>query len=121
MAWWEVLDYPGITPYKGYNEKVQKYIDQDYFNHPDVKNEARKFFDPIAKDHWKENAWLSYQMTTAGKVKYMQEILQNFVVTGNTVFSEEIIDRVSARVKEPIEKDMLNHKPLNGLWIWKYP
>ena len=121
VAWWEILDYPGITPYKGYNGKVQTYIDRDYFNHPEVKKEAYTYFDPIAKDHWKENAWLSYQMSTAGKVKYMQEILQNFVVTGNTVFSDEIIDAVTARTKVPIEQDMLDHKPLKGLWIWKQP
>lgn len=121
VAWWEILDYPGITPYKGYNEKVKTYIARDYFNHPEVKKEAYAFFDPIAKDHWKENEWLSYQMSTAGKVKYMQEILQNFVVTGNTVFSDEIIDRVAARTKVPISKDTLNKKPLKGLWIWKDP
>lgn len=119
VAWWEVLDYPGITPYKGYNEKVQKYIERDYFNHPEVKKEAYAFFDPIAKDHWKENAWLSYQMSTAGKIKYMQEILQNFVVTGNTVFSDEVIDAVQARTKVPIIQDLLEHKPLKGLWIWE--
>lgn len=119
VAWWEILDYPGITPYKGYNEKVQTYIDRDYFHHPEVKKEAYSFFDPIAKDHWKENAWLNYQMSTAGKVKYMQEILQNFVVTGNTVFSDEIIDAVQARTKVPISQDLLEHKPLKGLWIWE--
>jgi hypothetical protein len=121
VAWWEVLDYPGITPYKGYNDKVQGYIDRDYFNNPEVKKEACRFFDPIAKEHWKDNAWLSYQMETAGKVKYMQEILQNFVVTGNTVFSDEIISKVSAETKVPITKDYLRDRPLKGLWIWKEP
>lgn len=121
VDWWEVLDYPGITPYKGYNEKVEGYIKKDYFNVPEVKKEAKLFFDPIAKDHWKDNAWLSYQMSTAGKVKYMQEILQNFVVTGNTVFSDEILARVSQKASVPIEKDLLNGRPLKGLWIWKHP
>ena len=119
VAWWEVLDYPGITPYKGYNDKVQTYIDKDYFNHPEIKKEANDFFMPIAKNHWKENAWLKYQMDTAGKVKYLQEILQNFVVTGNTVFSDEIIERTGAKVKVPIIQDILKNRPLNGLWIWK--
>lgn len=121
IAWWEILDYPGITPYKGYNEKVQTYIDRDYFNHPDVKKEANNFFMPIAKDRWKENDWLTYQMTTSGKVKYMQEILQNFVVTGNTVFSDEILERVGAETKNPISMDTLNGRSLKGLWIWKEP
>ena len=121
VAWWEVLDYPGITPYKGYNEKVKGYIERDYFNNPEVKKEAYAFFNPIAKDHWKQNEWLTYQMTTAGKVKYMQEILQNFVVTGNTVFSDEIIDRVTSRTKVPLYTGMLNGRPLKGLWIWEEP
>ena len=115
VAWWEVLDYPGITPYKGYNDKVQTYIDRDYFNHPEVKKEAYAFFDPIAKNDWKNNEWLSYQMSTAGKVKYMQEILQNFVVTGNTVFSDEIISKVNNETKVPLIKDMLEDRPLKGL------
>lgn len=121
VAWWEVLDYPGITPYKGYNDKVQKYIDRDYFNNPDVKKEAQNFFMPIAKNHWKENAWLKFQMDTSGKVKYLQEILQNFVVTGNTVFSDEVIEKVGLETKVPIQIDEINHKPLKGLWIWKKP
>lgn len=119
VSWWEVLDYPGITPYKGYNEKVQKYIELDYFNRPEIKKEANDFFMPIAKNEWKNNAWLNYQMTTAGKVKYLQEILQNFVVTGNTVFSDEIIERTTKKVKVPIIQDKLNGRPINGLWIWK--
>ena len=121
VAWWEVLDYPGITPYKGYNEKVQTYIDRDYFNHPEVKKEANNFFMPIAKNHWKENDWLSYQMSTAGKVKYMQEILQNFVVTGNTVFSDEVIEKAGKEVRIPAIKDELNGRPLKGLYIWEPP
>ena len=121
IAWWEVLDYPGITPYKGYNDKVKSYIARDYFNHPEVKKEAQDFFMPIAINDWKNNAWLKYQMDTAGKVKYLQEILQNFVVTGNTVFSDEIINRVSAETKVPLYKDILNQKPMKGLWVWKEP
>ena len=121
IAWWEVLDYPGITPYKGYNEKVLSYIKRDYFNNPSVKKEAQDFFMPIAINDWKNNAWLKYQMDTAGKVKYLQEILQNFVVTGNTVFSDEIINRVSAETKVPLYRDILNQKPMKGLWVWKEP
>lgn len=121
VGWWEVLDYPGITPYKGYNEIVQKYIDRDYFNHPEVKKEANDFFMPIAKNEWQNNAWLKYQMDTAGKVKYMQEILQNFIVTGNTVFSDEVIQRAQERTKHPLAMDELKERPLKGLWIWKQP
>lgn len=121
VKWWEVPDYPGITPYKGYNEKVESYVKRDYFNHPEVKKEADDFFMPIAKHQWKDNAWLKYQMDTAGKVKYLQEILQNFVVTGNTVFSDEVLEKASKRLELPISKDMLNGRPLKNLWIWKHP
>ena len=121
ISWWEVLDYPGITPYKGFNDKVKGYIARDYFHHPEVKKEANNFFMPLARDHWKDNDWLSFQMNSSGKVKYLQEILQNFVVTGNTVFSDEILDQVQEKASYPIEEDMLNHKPMKGLWIWKQP
>lgn len=121
VAWWEVLDYPGITPYKGYNEKVQTYIDRDYFNHPEVKKEANDFFMPIAKNDWKNNDWLSFQMQSAGKVKYLQEILQNFVVTGNTVFSDEILEKTLKKVRVPKIKDMIRDRPLKGYWEWVAP
>lgn len=121
VGWWEVLDYPGITPYKGYNEKVQSYIDRDYFHHPEVKKEATDFFMPIAKNKWQTNDWLKYQMDTAGKVKYMQEILQNFVVTGNAVFSDDVIQKAYNESKRPEIIDMLKDRPLKGLWTWKKP
>ena len=121
VRWWEVPDIDGITPYKGYNEKLNYYISKDYFNNPKVKKEANDFFMPIAKNGWKNNDWLNYQMSTAGKVKYLQEILQNFVVTGNTVFSDEVLERVQKRTIAPIEEDLLNHKPMRGLWVFKNP
>lgn len=121
VKWWEVPDYPGITPYKGYNEVVKKYIEKDYFNHPEIKKEADDYFMPIAKYHWKDNAWLKYQMDTAGKVKYLQEILQNFVVTGSTVFSDEVLERTSKKIEFPVSKDMLNGRSFKNLWIWKHP
>ena len=121
VRWWEITDIEGLTPYKGYNEKVQSFIDRDYFNHPEVKKEANDFFMPIAKEHWKENDWLSFQYNSSGKVKYMQEILQNFVITGNAVFSDEVLTRVQEKVSIPIERDTINERPLTGLWIWQQP
>ena len=120
ISWWEVLDIEGITPYKGYNTKVQSYIDRDYVHHPEVKLEAEKFFDPIVKN-WKSNDWLKYQMQTLGTVLFRQEILKDFVVMGNTVFSNAILEKVQKELEVPIIKNECNGKPLNGLWIWKKP
>ena len=119
VKWWEVLDFPGIEPYKGFNEKVQTYIDRDYFNNPDVKKEANNFFMPYAKNNWQENDWLSFQLKNAGKIKYLQEVLQNFIVTGSAVFEEDVIDRIQKDIKEPISKDKLKDKKLEGFWMWK--
>lgn len=121
VAWWEVPDGYGIKPEKGFNAKLEEYIKQDYFNNPKAKVEARKFFDPIARNHWKENDWLTFQMSSSGKVKYEQEILQNFVIVDNNVFSEEQLESVQKEMAEPIIKDTVGNKHLRGFWVWKEP
>ena len=120
ISWWEILDIDGITPYKGYNAKVQSYIDRDYAHHPEVKLEAEKFFEPIVKD-WKHNDWLRYQMETLGNVLFRQEILKDFVVMGNTVFTTEVLERVMQKCQEPISKNICDTKKIDGFWIFKKP
>lgn len=121
VSWWEIPDYPGLTPYKGYNSKLEEYIGKDYFNHPEVKSEAEAYFEPIATKGWKENEWLKFQRTTSGEVKYQQEILKNFNVVGNGVFSNDIIARTRTRTRHPIITDELDGRPLKGMWTWKLP
>ena len=121
ISWWEVPDTPGSPPYKGFNDKLQEYIDRDYFNHPEVKEEAEKFFEPIAKD-WQHNDWLRAQHDNEGEIKYRQEILKDFVVVGNTVFSEGVLNKINQKVMNPISKDVFpDGRACNGLWIWKSP
>lgn len=120
ISWWEVPDEPNAKVKKGYNDKLQEYIDRDYFHHPEVKAEAERFFAPIA-EHPKENEWLSFQYTTSGEVKYRQEILKDFVVLGNTVFNADIIKQVQQRVRPPkIEGDLCD-RYYKGLWTWELP
>lgn len=122
VSWWEIPDMkePPIPPFKGFNDIVQKYIDQDYFNNPQVKREAEAFFDPIARD-WKNNDWLKFQHQSSGEVKYRQEILKDFVIMDNTVFSAEIIERVKQKIKEPIYMNKLGNRSLKNLWVWQEP
>lgn len=120
ISWWEVPDTEGIKPYKGYNKIVQEFIDKDYFNHPDIKKTAEDFFALIA-DKPQENDWLKLQMHLSGEVKYKQEILKNFTVTGNTIFSESVIKRMEERVLPPIKEGDLNEHYYKGLWFWKLP
>lgn len=120
VDWWEVLDGYNIKPEKGFNEKVQSYIDRDYFNNPSVKLEAEKFFRPIAENPSK-NEWLNYQFSTSGEVKYRQEILQDFVVLGNSVFNKEIIEKAQTKLKSPIIENNCDGKNIKGFWIWQKP
>ena len=122
VSWWEIPDMtePPIPPFKGFNEKVQEYIDRDYFNHPEVKREAEKFFEPIARN-WKDNDWLKFQHQSSGEVKYRQEILKDFVIMENTVFSAEIIERARQKILDPISMDKLGDRPFKNFWIWKHP
>ena len=120
VQWWMCPDYEGITPYKGYNDKLKYFEDRDYWNNPAVKKEAEEFFRPIAEKP-KENPWLAYQFKTSGEVKFRQEILQDFVVMGNSVFSKPTIEKVQEKVRLPIKEGDLGKRNWHCLWYWQLP
>lgn len=120
IRWWMVPDTQGMPPYKGFNDKVHEYEKRDYFNNKEVFDEACRFFKPIA-DKPKENPWLKFSYETEGEVLYRQEILQDFVVMGNSVFSNETLEKVQARVKLPIKEGDLGSRYWKGLWFWQLP
>lgn len=120
IDWWEVPDFEGIRPYKGYNDKLNEYIKLDYFNNQNIKEEARKYFTPIVND-WKRNEWLKYQHDTSGEVKFKQEILKDFIVVGNTVFTSEIIKKAETKIILPTSIDKLGNRGYKDLWTWKEP
>lgn len=120
VQWWMCPDYPTITPHKGYNDKLKYFEDRDYWNNPEVKKEAEEFFKPIAEKP-KENPWLAYQFKTSGEVKYRQEILQDFVVMGNSVFSKTVLEKVQEKVLNPVKEGDLGTRNWKGLWYWLLP
>jgi len=120
IDWWTVPDDPDIFPHKGYNDKLADFEKRDYFNNREVYLEARKFFSPI-ETNWKQNDWLRFQYQTLGDVLYRQEILRDFVIMGNSVFSNEIMEKVKLKIKEPITKNFINGRPLKDFWVWKEP
>lgn len=120
VQWWMCPDYEGITPYKGYNDKLKEFEDRDYWNNPEVKKEAEAFFKPIAEKP-KENPWLAYQFKTSGEVKYRQEILQDFVVMGNSVFGASTIERMIKNIRLPFKEGDLGSRYYKGLWYWRLP
>jgi len=121
VDWWEVPDMDIIPgPKKGYNELLEKYIKLDYYNNPDVKKEANEFFEPIA-ENWRENDWLRKQHEDLGDVLYKQEILHRFIVSEQSVFNEEILNRFLAEIKDPVEKDKIGRMNFPNFWIWKKP
>lgn len=122
VQWWMCPDKirDGGGPYKGYNKKLEEYEQRDFWNHPEVKKEAEDFFKPIAEKP-KENPWLSFQFSQQGEVKYRQEILQDFVVMGNSVFSADTLERWQTYVINPIAEGDLNNRYWKGLWYWRKP
>lgn len=121
IGWWEVPDTKGIPPYKGYNEKLNDYIKKDYFNNPKIRQEANAFFMPIAKD-WKNNDWLRRQHETLQDILYRQEILADFVVTGQSVFSAETLADFENKINIPLTKEpIIDERYIKDFWMWKTP
>lgn len=122
VQWWMCPDkiQEDGGPYKGFNDKLEDYEKRDFWNNPEVKKEAEGFFRPIAEKP-KENPWLSFQFSTSGEVKYRQEILQDFVVMGNSVFSKTTLEKVQEKVLNPIAEGDLGTRNWQGLWYWKKP
>lgn len=122
VQWWMCPDKikEGGGPYKGFNKELSNYESRDFWNNPAVKKEAEEFFRPIAEKP-KENPWLSFQFSTSGEVKYRQEILQDFVVMGNSVFSKPTLEKVQREVRNPIKEGDLGTRNWQGLWYWQLP
>lgn len=120
IDWFEIPDLKGIKPYKGYNDTLNKFIKKGYYRDNTVKQEMRKYFKPIA-DKPNENDFLRKQYDDLGPILYRQEIEHDFVVSGDQVFPEEVLDGVKNKVAEPVSKNMLGKTRVNGLNIWKYP
>ena len=120
VDWWECPDIEGMPPYKGFNKQLGEFIEEDYFNNQNVRNKARAFFAPIAEKP-NENEWLKAQYKTSGEVKYRQEILQDFIVMGSSVFSAKILEKVEKRMRAPIDDGNLGDRYYKGFWTWKYP
>jgi len=120
VDWFEVPDVPRIYPHKGYNQVLQKYIDKDYYNNPELRREMKAHFKPI-QDAWKENDWLRAQYNVLQEAKFRQEILHDFVTMGSSVFNNDILKRIESRLREPASKNVLGNSSCEGLWIWKSP
>lgn len=122
IDWWEIPDVPNIYPQKGFNEKIQEFVDKDYFNNLEIRKQAEKYFEPIAKN-WRENDWLRKQYNDLGDLLFKQEIFHDFIVGEGQVFNEEILNKVSNDIKKytPIEENSINGNQIKGLMIWNYP
>lgn len=120
IDWFEIPDLPNIHPQKGFNEDLERFIKKDYYRNEEVRKEMRAFFKPIS-DNPHANPFLKKQLEDLGPILYRQEIEHDFIVSGDQVFQEEILDRMKERIVEPITKDKLGKMRVNGLHIWKHP
>ena len=121
IDWWMIPDDPMIKgSKKGFNKILENAITEDYYNNPAILKKYRDIFEPIAREP-KLNPWLKAQLEDLQDVKYKQEILHEFILSGNKVFNEEELERVFNRIKEPVEKDRFKGRQVDGLWFWKTP
>lgn len=120
IDWFEIPDLPGIYPQKGYNEELQSFIDKDYYRNKRVRKEMNAFFKPIA-DNPMGNPFLKKAHDDLGEVLYRQEIEHDFIVSGDQVFSEEVLEGIKEGIKDPITKNKLGRSRANGLYIWEHP
>jgi len=122
IDWWEVPDdirIPGSK--KNYNEILKKAIAEGYYYKKDVKDKYKEFFKPIERDLFMDNEWLKDAYDDLGAASYKQEILHDFIVSGDKVFSEGVLDVVEAGLKDPAFKDTFGTSEYEGWWTWKKP
>jgi len=122
IDWWEIpdsTDTPGAK--KGYNSKLAEAIRENYYHKPEIKSRYKRFFDPIAEEQWRDNAWLKKQMEDLQEILYKQEVLHSFIVGEHAVFNDDVLIRVLERTQEPKTKGKLGNIKIDGLWIWKNP
>jgi len=122
IDWWEIPDIKGIKPYRGFNEKLNEFIEKDYFNNPVVKEAAKRYFQPI-EENWRENDFLSKQHEDLGNVLFKQEIFHDFIVGEDQVFDEAVLEDLKEKIRnyKPLYEDELNGNKLNGLLVWNLP
>jgi intein/homing endonuclease len=126
IDWWEVPDDPRIGgPKKGYNHILQEAIKRNYYHNRKIKAEYKKFFEPIALNH-DANPWLKATFADLKDIKFKQEILHEFVIDGDRVFSEDLMKKIRINLKDPTYKDELwidgkKVREQRGLWIWRLP
>jgi len=122
IDWWEVPDDEKIKgPKKGYNDILDKAVKEGYYYKPEIKKKYNEFFKPIARETYLDNEWLKAAHDDLNTAAYRQEILHDFIVAGDKVFSEEILSNVEERLREPITKDVFGTSEYEGWWIWKKP
>jgi len=122
IDWWEIPDDPEIAgPKKGYNEILEKAIKENYYHNEPIKSKYNNFFMPLAKEKYYENPWLRRQYEDSNEQSYRQEILHEFIVSGNMVFNKDVLAKIESRIREPIIKNKFKTMEIDGLWIWKEP
>lgn len=126
VEWWQIPDDPQIPgPKKGYNKQLEQAIQEDYYHNSEVRNKWKKYFSEIEKNP-NSNPFLKSQLSTLGEFKFRQEILGEFIISGDRVLTPDNMNKIKLRLKEPIMKDYLclNGNPvkeMRNFWIWKHP
>jgi len=122
IDWWEIPDDPRIGgPKKGYNDILEKAIAEGYYYKKRIKDNYKEFFKKIEKDTYQDNEWLNSSYQDLGATTYRQEILHEFIIAGDKVFNEDILDKVQLAIEEPFKKDKFASEQVDGLWFWKDP
>ena len=126
IGWWEIPDDENMNgPKRGYNRQLAQAISEDYYHHPEIRKKWEEFFEPIGKDP-NANPFLKSQYGSLGEFKYRQEILHEFIISGDRVLTPDNMIKIKTRLKTPIMKDYLclNGSPvkeMHNFWIWKHP
>lgn len=122
IDWYEIPDLPGIEPYKGFNEDLEKFVAMDYFNNPSIKQKMREHFSSIT-ENWRDNEWLTKQHEDLGDVLFKQEVLHSFIIADDQVFPEEVLEKVKDNISGivPIWENKLNTNPVKGMIVWELP
>jgi hypothetical protein len=115
IDWWEMPDED-----KGNTEWLIDLVNRDYYYNEEVREEGEQRA-KYEERNSENNKWLNEQRKTQGEIGYKQEILHDFISTGESIFSTEVLAKIKKKIKSPILKDMLKDEPCKGLWIWQHP
>lgn len=107
--WWEFLGRD--------NKWIEDMQEIDYRRDKDLMNKCKRRGEQEIES--RKNKWLERQRSNLGEMKFRQEILHEFVISGDTVFDTKKVEELKKGLINPITVDRLGGSGIGGFWMWR--